>query len=119
MTKIKRTPLGAPLVKGEINLSQRKNYSSPLVYNACLENEDGDTEIVEESGTDPEDKASQCKLQRARVSPYRRRATPITIISVGVNETTAGEGMEHIRGRGRNANAGRKAHVCRELGGGG
>lgn len=46
--------------------------------------------IVEESGTDPEDEASQRKLQRARVSLCRRRATPITIISVGVNETTRG-----------------------------
>ncbi|KYQ57624.1 hypothetical protein ALC60_03586, partial [Trachymyrmex zeteki] len=71
--------------------------------------------IVEESGTDPEDEASQRKLQRARVSPYRRRATPITIISVGVNETTAGEGMECTRGCGGNANTSPKAHVRREL----
>lgn len=48
--------------------------------------------IVEESGTDTEDEASQRKLQRARVSSCRRRATPITIISVGVNETTGGRG---------------------------
>ncbi|EGI62427.1 hypothetical protein G5I_09211 [Acromyrmex echinatior] len=71
--------------------------------------------IVEENDTDPEDKASQRKLQRARVSPYRRRATPITIISVGVNETTIGEGMEYTRGRGGNANTSPKAHVCRKL----
>lgn len=48
--------------------------------------------IVQESGTDLEDEASQRKLQRARVSSCRRRATPITIISVGVNETTEGGG---------------------------
>lgn len=71
--------------------------------------------IVEESDTDPEDEASRRKLQRARVSPCKRRATPITIISVGVNETTGGRGWRRLGGRrGENANASPKAHVRRD-----
>lgn len=55
--------------------------------------------IVKESGTDPEDEVSQHKLQCACVSPCRRRrATPITIISVGVNETMPEKGDEEHTG---------------------
>lgn len=76
--------------------------------------------IAEESGTDPEDEASRrvaAQIAACTREPIQtsRRATPITIISVGVNETTGRGGMESTRGRGGNASASPRAHVHREL----
>lgn len=84
-------------IGSKIQIKDREEEIDVTILKTRKANVHRSISIVKESDTDPENEASQRKLQCARVIPCRRRATPITIISVGVNETTGGRGWRTHR----------------------